>query len=52
MTIGVETANHHGSHRDLLWQGDGSAPTLKVAVPHKTAVVFWGGLVTVTYTLL
>jgi hypothetical protein len=27
---GVETADHHGSHRDLLWQGDESAPTLKV----------------------
>jgi hypothetical protein len=27
---GIETADHHGSHRDLLWQGDESAPTLKV----------------------
>ena len=27
---GIETADHHGSHRDLIWQGDESAPTLKV----------------------
>jgi hypothetical protein len=30
MTAGVETADHHGSHRDLIWQGDESTPTLKV----------------------
>jgi len=27
---GVETADHHGSHRDLIWQGDESTPGLKV----------------------
>jgi hypothetical protein len=30
MMAGVETANHHGSHRDLIWQGDESTPRLKV----------------------
>ena len=30
MTAGVATADHHGSHRDLIWQGDESTPTLKV----------------------
>ena len=30
MMAGIETANHHGSHRDLIWQGDESTPTLKV----------------------
>jgi hypothetical protein len=27
---GIQTADHHGSHRDLIWQGDESTPTLKV----------------------
>ena len=30
MMAGIETANHHGSHRDLIWPGDESTPTLKV----------------------
>jgi hypothetical protein len=30
MTTGVETADHHGSHRDLIWQGDASTPMLRV----------------------
>ena len=30
MMAGIETANHHGSHRDLIWQGDELTPTLKV----------------------
>jgi hypothetical protein len=27
---GIQTADHHGSHRDLIAQGDESTPTLKV----------------------
>jgi hypothetical protein len=30
MMAGVETAHHHGSHRDLIWQGDESTPTAMV----------------------